>query len=416
MIKGYLSYLLVSAIATYLSAPALFAQESRSLRTIDPGQLHVLDEQSAREALALKANRGVGASAAPPAGNSLPLWTYSVRASQNGQSYSGMIVGTSPTGTQTTTVPTVLVPVILKITQSGVTYVFDPTSGDSGCIGSGNTAFGLTQTSPLFQNANFTFNGVNVGDTQYADAFLRGEFWSYVKSASSSYHLLLSPTTSSALVVSVNAGSGNSTAEVYSISGSQCGTNTGTTNPHAKIGVINIDTIDTLLENYISSHSLNAGQFPFFVMYNAVISEGAANNLNNCCILGYHNSLGNPGQTYGIAEFEGRDQTVFSGVSDVSAASHEINEWVNDPNGSNLTPSWGNIGQVGGCQSNFEVGDPLSGTLLPSVYLNGFNYHLQELAYFSWFYGGGSLGTGGRYSDNGTFRGYAKLCPPGGTN
>ncbi len=330
--------------------------------------------------------------------------------------YTGMIVGTSPTGSKvTTTVPAVLVPVILKIKQGGITYTFSPASGDSGCLGSLN-AFSLMRESPLFQNANFTFNGVNVGDTQYADAFLRGEFWSYVKS--SSYHLLLSSTTSTALTISVNAGtSGNSTAEVYNLSGSQCGTNTGNTNPKGKLGVININTIDSLLQNYISANGLNAGQFPFFVLYNSVMSEGAANNLNDCCVLGYHNSLGNPGQTYGIAEFEGRDQTVFSGVSDVSAASHEVNEWVNDPNGSNPTPSWGNIGQVSGCQSNFEVGDPLSGTLIPTVTMsNGFAYHLQELAYFSWFYGGTSLGTGGKYSNHGTFSGSAKLCPPGGTN
>jgi hypothetical protein len=216
----------------------------------------------------------------------------------------------------------------------------------------------------------------------------------------------------------VNAGtSGNTTATVYKVSGSQCGTNTGTTNPRAGLAVININTIDGLLRNYISANGLNASQFPFFVTYNAVMSNGAANNLNDCCILGYHSAVANPGQTYGIAEFEGRDQTVFSGVSDITAASHEVNEWVNDPFGSNPTPAWGNIGQVGGCQGNFEVGDPLSGRLMPSVSLSGFTYHLQELAYFSWFYGAKpSLGTGGKYSSHGTFGGYAKLCPPGGTN
>jgi hypothetical protein len=181
--------------------------------------------------------------------------------------------------------------------------------------------------------------------------------------------------------------------------------------------VININTINAALQSYISAHGLNASQFPFFVTYNAVMSEGSANNLNNCCILGYHESLGNPGQTYGIAEFEGRDQTVFTGVADVASASHEVNEWINDPNGGNPTPAWGNIGQVGGCQANFEDGDPLSGTLRPTQTMpNGYTYHLQELAYYSWFYGGTSIGAGGKYSNNGTFGGSAKLCPPGGTN
>ena len=66
----------------------------------------------------------------------------------------------------------------------------------------------------------------------------------------------------------------------------------------------------------------------------------------------------------------------------MAAPTHEVNEWINDPGGANPTPAWGNIGQVAGCQANLEDGDPLSGTLMPTVTLNGFTYHLQELAFF----------------------------------
>lgn len=412
----------LSVAITCVMTPVLFAQEdgsssipeAQAIRTIDPSELHILSDESARQAIAVKATLGEAPILTPS--GSLPLWSYSVKAGQNGQIYTGRIVGQSPVGHNSTiSVPTVLIPVILKITQGGTVYSFDPTSGDPGCLGTGNTGFGLTEKSPLFQNASFTFNGVNVGDTQYGDAFLRGEFWSYTKSESA-YHLTLSMSTKSALTISVNSGSGGSTtAAVYSLGGSQCGDNKGT-NPAAKLAVININTIDALLQKYITANGLNASQLPFFVLYNAVMSEGAANNINNCCVLGYHNALGSPGQTYGIAEFEGRDQTVFSGVSDVTAASHEINEWINDPSGSNPTPAWGNVGQVSGCQTNFEVGDPLSGKLIPTVTLSGFNYHLQELAYYSWFYDGTSIGAGGKYSNHGTFKGYAKVCPPGGSN
>ena len=70
-----------------------------------------------------------------------------------------------------------------------------------------------------------------------------------------------------------------------------------------------------------------------FEFYNAVMSEGNPTNTNNCCILGYHDING--AQTYGTAEFEGRDQTLFSGVSDTSGMGHEIAEWMNDPTGVN---------------------------------------------------------------------------------
>jgi len=409
---------IASTAVVFAITQAAFGQESEGIRTIDPAELHVLSDHSARQALGVTATFGQAESqsAAASGSASLPLWSYQVTAAQNKRGYTGSIVGASPlSSTKTTTsVPVVLIPVILKITQGNAVYTFDPTAGDAGCLGSGNTAFGLTQESPLFNNANFTINGVSVGDTQYSDAFLRGEFWHYVMN--SGYHLRLTASKMAPLTIQVSAGPyGNSTAEVYGLGGTQCGSNSFT-NPHAKIGVINLNTVDALLQSYISANNLNASQFPFFVLYNAVMSEGPANNLNYCCVLGYHNALGNPGQTYGIAEFEGRDQTVFSGVSDVAAASHEINEWINDPNGGNPTPAWGNIGQVSGCQSNFEVGDPLSGTLMPSVSINGFTFHVQELAFFSWFYGGTSVGAGGKYSSNGTFNGAAKLCPPGGSN
>jgi len=396
--------------STLCAAPAFAQGQPDAGREIDPSTLRVISGKTARDLLGRAAPR-VGDAAATP---TLPVWSYSVTAAQDGINYSGIIVGQPPTSDASTTIPTVLIPVVLRITQGGTTFVFDPTAADTGCLGT-STAFALTQGSPIFNDAPFTLNGQDVGTTQYPDAILRGEFWNQLAPASG-YHVLLSTTTGPTLTITVNAGrAGNTTAEVFSVGGTQCGTN-ATTNPHARIAVVNINTIDALLQSYITSHGLNASQFPFFVMYNSVISGGAANNLNNCCILGYHNALGSPGQTYGIAEFEGRNQTVFGGVADVAAASHEVNEWSNDPGGTNPTPAWGNIGQVGGCQTNLENGDPLSGTLMPATALNGFTYHLQEIAFFSWFYGGTSTGTGGLFSSNGTFAGAANLCPPGGTN
>ena len=99
-------------------------------------------------------------------------------------------------------------------------------------------------------------------------------------------------------------------------------------------------------------------------------------------------------------------------------------EAINDPDTNNATPIWGNIGQVPGGQNNFEVGDPLSpGGIAPTFHqfsvagANGLTYQLQEMAFFSWFIPGRpSLGAGGKYSNNGTLSGEAKLYPPGGTN
>lgn len=78
---------------------------------------------------------------------------------------------------------------------------------------------------------------------------------------------------------------------------------------------------------------------------------------------------------------------------------------MDDPFGNNPTPLWGHVGQVGGCQGNLEVGDPLTGHNIPPVIgANGFTYHLQELAFFSWFYGAPSIAVNNWFSDNNTFK------------
>ena len=227
---------------------------------------------------------------------------------------------------------------------------------------------------------------------------------------------MLSPVTEAEQTVTLTASNSFfSNASVFTASG-QCGNNTGNTNLPGYLGVVNINTWDPIAQSLIKSLAIPSNALPVFLFYNAVLSQGHASNLNNCCILGYHNAVGSPVQTYAVAEFEGRNQTLFGGVADVSTLSHEINEWMQDPGGNNTTPAWGGIGQVSGCQSNYEVGDPLSGSLLPAVTSNGFSYHLQELAFFSWFYGGPSIAVNGEFSNNNTFHGAAKTCPPGGSN
>lgn len=378
------------------------AQEKIAPQTVDPQQLRIIQQDTVHQALSVYKH----SVRLRPLVPGLPLCIV------EGE----MIVGACPDSGIPTTVPAVVVPVILNITQGGTVFSFDPTSGDSDCIGAGNTALGLTMNSPLFSSAPFVINGEDEGTTQFANAFTNAQF-SATKLPG--YQVLLSATLGAPLTISVDAGPvGNATAAVFSLGGTQCGTNPDGINPPATIGVININTIDPQLQNYITANGLNDTQFPYFVIYNAVMSIGAANNLNNCCVLGFHNALGAPGQTYGIAEFEGRNQTVFTGVSDTSVGAHEIGEWLDDPGGNNpVAPPWGNIGQTSGCQGNLEVGDPLSGTLMPPVTMpNGFTYNLQELAFFSWFTRDTpSLGAGGVYSSNGTFLGPAQPCPPGGT-
>lgn len=96
--------------------------------------------------------------------------------------------------------------------------------------------------SPLFSSAPFVINGEDEGTTQFANAFTNAQF-SATKLPG--YQVLLSATLGAPLTISVDAGPvGNATAAVFSLGGTQCGTNPDGINPPATIGVININTID----------------------------------------------------------------------------------------------------------------------------------------------------------------------------
>lgn len=346
----------------------------------------------------------------------LPTWNYSITASAGlgGATYSGTVLGRSPysRGKTTTTIPTQIIPLVITITDASGTVVYDPTAADS-CVTGTHTDLDVITNSPIFTNNNWTMNGVNVGNTQYIDAFQRAQFWSLV--GGTPYHLVLSPSTiaSQALTFQPSGGSGTGTNYNAATTFGGCG----------YIGVVNINNLDAAVHALITgplASTVNAGTFPIFLTKNVVSATSGTSIFSNCCVLGYHSgfTVGSNLQIY--SPFSLDTSGVFGG--DVSTLSHEMGEAINDPTGNNPTPAWGNIGQVtNSCQNNFEVGDPLSpGFSTPTnsfvVNGNGLTYHLQELAFFSWFYGGTSLGAGGRYSANGTFGGSAILCPPGGTN
>jgi hypothetical protein len=162
-----------------------------------------------------------------------------------------------------------------------------------------------------------------------------------------------------------------------------------------------------IFKNLLASSGVSSSQFPIFLFYNTVMSASGSNDFKHCCILGFHAAITqHPDarlQTYSFIDFEASGLFI-PAISDTSIAAHEVGEWMDDPFGNNPTPAWGHTGQVGACQNNLEVGDPLTATNIPPVTgANGFTYHLQELAFFSWFYGAPSIAANGWFSDNNTF-------------
>jgi hypothetical protein len=372
---------LIAALPGALSASAA----TTGIRTFRPG--HALYDVGVHSDV----TRAEAARAAITA-TSFTKYTASVTVS--GHKYTYVIAGKNPAVKHTnpaSTINVLLVPLVMKF-SGGDTW--DPTKIDS--CDSGASALTRTQNSPLFKSQSWTWGGTSIGTGQVTDAYQRADFWKYAQPTgiNPGYGIKLSMTTHSAITVNVP----NADAATAAIG---CG--------NRLLGAANINWLDPFLQStVIPSLGITPTTVPIFLLHNFVEYVGT---LSQCCVLGYHNAynVSTGVQTYGLGMYD--NSSAFSGSSDISALSHEIGEWQNDPYTNNPTPSWGNIGQVSGCQANLEVGDPLSGTTFTDT-VGGFTYHPQELAFFSWFYHQSpSLGVHGWYSDQGTFTTFAAPCP-----
>jgi hypothetical protein len=177
------------------------------------------------------------------------------------------------------------------------------------------------------------------------------------------------------------------------------------------IGGIEISWLDGYIQSTVipalASRGVNPANVPIFLMHNVIEYIG---DPSVCCDMGYHSavSTGAGIQTYAVAEYD--NDGGFPGISDISALTHEVAGWQNNPYATNPTPQWARTSPQPACVAGLEVGDPLTGTTFSDT-VGGFTYHPQELAFFSWFYDQSpSLGVHGWYSDQGTFTTFSSPC------
>jgi len=341
----------------------------------------------------------------------IPLASFSVKASKDGKTYTDVIVGRSPGALphETTHVNVLIVPVVLTIETSAGNVVFSTLAANSCGTSKGHTDYANFLDSPIIKPVTFDgstaaghaakINGINMGVGTYNDEFRRAEFFKFMGGAASAYHTVFN--------LSAEGISFSATSSVATISGSGCG----------RLGLVNYQALDPFIQSTLLPFvKATPSTFVVFLFHDVVLFDGS---LSNCCILGYHGAESNK-QTYGVVDYDTSGR--FSNVTDTSVAAHEVGEWLDDPFGNNPTPAWGKIGQVSGCQGNWEVGDPLSGTLFPKILAtNGVTFSAQELAFWGWYYSKDhdstfqSVGAGDVFSNHDTFKGPSKACPPGGT-
>jgi len=289
--------------------------------------------------------------------SSLTQWNGSFK-DLLGRTVKYTMVGTDPSkGSVSTTVQVYIIPIKMVYGATNGNHTFDPVKTK---VSNGLTVVNNVIASPVFNpGVNFTQGGTNLGTTQYIDAFQRGNFWKYVHTHTG-YHVLLgTPTVLAEQTITVPASLGG----VFS-------------NPFGSgiVGTYDINAFDAKLQSYMKKFTqINPGVLPLFVTYDVFLTSGG------CCIGGYHSANGAQpgGQTYSHATYV---DSLGSFSQDVSALSHEIGEWVDDPFVDN------NVN----CNDNsiLEVGDPLEGNANYGGYpytLGGFTYNLQSLVFIGYF-------------------------------
>jgi hypothetical protein len=137
----------------------------------------------------------------------------------------------------------------------------------------------------------------------------------------------------------------------------------------------------------LTNLGITPNTFPIFLTYDVYLTQR-----RSCCIGGYHSSTGSTSapQSYAHATYVDH---AGSFAQDVSALSHEVGEWADDPLVVNIN---GNNTPCG----ILENGDPLENNAnfgdFPYT-ANGFTYNLQDLVTLPYF--GAPAGT----SVNGEF-------------
>jgi hypothetical protein len=288
-----------------------------------------------------------------------PLQTWNGSFTFSGTTYHYNMVGTPPSSTNPATVAAVIIPVKIVL-STGTT--FDPSSIMSKVTGS-----------PIFNTGvDFKSGGVDFGKTQYIDAFQRANFYGVGHSGFGIH--LSGPTVLAEQTLKVPKRSGT-TGLVFNFNA----------------GLVDINYFNAQLQTLLTKLGITSNTFPIFITRDVYLTQR-----QKCCIGGYHSATGVIGsaQSYAHATYVDHPGAF---AQDVSALSHEVGEWVDDPlvnNNGNPTP----------CNGSLENGDPLENNPNFGAYpytLNGFTYNLQDLVTLPYFGAPASTSVNGEFTFQG---------------
>jgi hypothetical protein len=279
-----------------------------------------------------------------------------------GKTYPFTVVGSKPQAGGTTQISTQLLPVSLFFEgyqdENGEEVVLDA-----------RPLLGRVKNSPNFRSTVY-----QTGSTQLADAVQRAQFFS---SMAQDWHTLLgSPEVLKPVTITVPRGM----ARVLR-------------NPSSGVVFAVVDSAFFIshLNTIVQMADFRPDALGILLTNNVLLAPEA--DLKRCCVLGFHTAFdtgeqGNKRMVQTVLWASWTEQGVLgTNLGDVTALSHEIGEWMNDPFGSNIVPAWQHLVAGLGCQSTLETADPVAA--LPNstvpITVDGFTFHPQTQVLLPWF-------------------------------
>ncbi|MBZ5522571.1 MAG: hypothetical protein LAP21_10070 [Acidobacteriia bacterium] len=294
--------------------------------------------------------------------NVLTVPHFSGSFSFQGQPFPYIIAGGDPRQGETTVIRTQMIPISMSFEG------YDDSNGDP-------VTLDVSPVVEPFRNSpNFRKSTYGTGFTQLGDAVQRAEFF---HAMDNDWHTLLDPPKPLAgVTIDVPRG----LATLYR---------------NRRTGVI-FAVVD---EGFFLSHlntilqlqNIDPEALTIALTTNVFLAQSG--DIRLCCTVGFHTAF-DAGQQAGrqVVQTFVWSSWVEPGIfgpnfADVTAVSHEMSEWLNDPFGSNLVPAWQYPNGAGGCQDNLEPGDPLEGfpNLSYPVTIGSMTYHPQSAALLQWF-------------------------------
>jgi hypothetical protein len=360
------------------------------------------------------------------ASGTIPMWLCSAATPPSAQcntTHSFAMVGKNPTvkGSAGTQIDVRIVP--MRFTSASPSLTFDPENNDA-CSPKRTPALNMVQQSPLFKTGTWSGYVKPIGAAEFGSLFQRANFWTYTqpKAASPNYQITLAQTLANAeetakrtiaIIGAIPAPPDTNPANLstvpYTING-VVQTDTTWCDP---LAIIDVNELDTLLQTQIipalkSGSNITPTTVPIFLFSNVAMSYTVIDTTTTpntsttyCCILGYHNAYFSATtgatagkiQTYIVANYDTTSGSNFPGAfpaaPDLVALANMIAGWLDNPTTLNTTPTWtGTINGSSGPQNTLEVAYPpaVAGALSSITMPNKTIYHVQSLAFKSWFY------------------------------